>query len=349
MAYNPQPQTVGNYGLLEGLSEGANSFLNAYQTTKNINYQRNLQNLVSGVQQDPNTGQLDYTPAKKLEIQSQAAHAQGLLDQSNPTSTFSTQMATRRGALAHAGNPNIPENSFEGLPDTGQKELEGLAKPDISGQFGLLGKQQMAQVIQNRSDQSMAQRQQRNQMSANTQYSKEMGGTEAQLLSANRVNALIQGIDAGKLQSTPQLKSDLSAALAQMLNAGKPATVYGMSNQEFDSAYGRAQRGMQFLTGTTGNSMTQPQLDQLKKDVNALAGEYQKQREVKYNAFKQGLPSQVTGGLDQRYQTFTGGVGQDMNKGMMKDGHPQDSEAVQWAKANPKDPRAAAILKANGM
>lgn len=29
--------------------------------------------------------------------------------------------------------------------------------------------------------------------------------------------------------------------------------------------------------------------------------------------------------------------------------HPQDSEAVQWAKANPGDPRAVAILKANGV
>lgn len=29
--------------------------------------------------------------------------------------------------------------------------------------------------------------------------------------------------------------------------------------------------------------------------------------------------------------------------------HPQDSQAVEWAKANPHDPRAAAILKANGV
>lgn len=29
--------------------------------------------------------------------------------------------------------------------------------------------------------------------------------------------------------------------------------------------------------------------------------------------------------------------------------HPQDSEAVKWAKANPDDPRSAAILKANGV
>jgi hypothetical protein len=29
--------------------------------------------------------------------------------------------------------------------------------------------------------------------------------------------------------------------------------------------------------------------------------------------------------------------------------HPQDSEAVQWAKANPNDPRSVAILKANGL
>jgi hypothetical protein len=29
--------------------------------------------------------------------------------------------------------------------------------------------------------------------------------------------------------------------------------------------------------------------------------------------------------------------------------HPQDDEAIKWAKSNPRDPRAAAILKANGM
>jgi hypothetical protein len=29
--------------------------------------------------------------------------------------------------------------------------------------------------------------------------------------------------------------------------------------------------------------------------------------------------------------------------------HPQDSEAVQWAKANPSDPRAQKILQANGV
>ncbi len=28
--------------------------------------------------------------------------------------------------------------------------------------------------------------------------------------------------------------------------------------------------------------------------------------------------------------------------------HPQDSAALQWAKANPKDPRSAAILQING-
>lgn len=37
--------------------------------------------------------------------------------------------------------------------------------------------------------------------------------------------------------------------------------------------------------------------------------------------------------------------------GIMKnaDQHPQDTEAVKWAQANPKDPRSSAILKANGL
>lgn len=330
--------TMPNYGLLSGLAEGVKQGMITYQTMKGIQHQNQMQELAAGVQKNPDTGNLEYTPAKQAMIQRQA-------DEVNPNSDISQSMAYSRGILANAGNPNIPKDIFSGKSAADQKDLEGLAKPDISGNYGLMGKQTLANLMGQRVQQGNA----RIQMSANNQYSQQMKNSENQLLSANRVNSLIQGIHAGNLQSTPQLKSDLSAALAQMLNAGKPATVYGMSHQEFDSAYGRAQKMYQFLSGTTGDSMTEPQLQQLQKDVLALEHEYQKQREVQYNSFKQGMPGQVVQGLDNRYQTFTQGATPSAPTPQQNNSHPQDSAALEWARKNPKDPRAAQIFQKNGV
>jgi hypothetical protein len=148
----------------------------------------------------------------------------------------------------------------------------------------------------------------RNLLRASGMYHTEMGNTEDQLLAANRVNALVQGITAGDLKGTSQLKSDLSGALASMLNQGKPATVYGMSHQEFDSAYGRAQKALGFLTGETNDTITQPQLEQLAKDVDALKNEYSIQHTAKFNAFNSGLPDGIKPKMLERYNTFRQGV-----------------------------------------
>jgi hypothetical protein len=301
-------QSVPQYGLLSGLANGLNEGLLSYQNQKNIQRNQQLQSLATGVQENPDTGKLEYTPEKQQEIQTKTLIAKNQADELDPTSQQSQTARTTVKGILESQKKGSGAAINDDMSAAEAKSFLPLFKSDVSGQYVLMGHEMMNQAALDRMQGTIGQRQQRNQMSANQQYSKEMGPTENQLLSANRVNALVSGINAGQLQSTPQLKSDLSAALAQMLNAGKPATVYGMSHQEFDSVYGRAQRAYQFLSGSTGNSMTDAQLQQLQKDVGALADEYQKQREVKYNSFKQGLPSEVTPGLDQRYQSFTQGV-----------------------------------------
>jgi hypothetical protein len=121
--------------------------------------------------------------------------------------------------------------------------------------------------------------------------------------------SLVNKVSSGQLQSTPQLRSELSASLGSLINQGQPATVFSMSHQDFDSAYGRLQKGLQFLTASTGNSMSEQQLAQLKKDVGALQSEYAVQHETKYNAFREGMPEQFTPKLDNRYKAFRKGVG----------------------------------------
>lgn len=146
------------------------------------------------------------------------------------------------------------------------------------------------------------------QLQANKQYSSELGNTETQLLSANKVLKLTAGITAEELKSTPQLKSDLSGALATMINQGRPATVYGMQHQEFDSAWGSAQKALGYLSGTTPDTMTNAQLGQLVKDINVLKKEYSIQHQQKFNAFVEGLPESTRPMLKNRFNTFRGTV-----------------------------------------
>jgi hypothetical protein len=176
------------------------------------------------------------------------------------------------------------------------------------------------------------------QMAAGKQYSHEMGDSENQLLAANKATSILDKISSKDLQSTPQLRSDLAAALSSMMAGGKPATVYGMSHQDFDSLYGRAQKNYQFLTGDTGDSMTDAQLTQLKKDVHALQGEYQQQRKIRYDSMKQSIPENVRPSLDKRYETFTDGAAPSSKMA------PDDIEALNYVKQNPGDQHNAAIL-----
>lgn len=187
---------------------------------------------------------------------------------------------------------------------------------------------------------------QRLQMAGNDKYSKEMHGPEDQLLAASKVMSLGKGIKAKDLVGTSQLKSDISAALAQMI-ANKPATVFGMQHQEFDSLWGRTQKILGFLSGETTGTITDAQLTQLMKDVQNLQKEYNLQREIKFNAFKANMPQGLVPGLEKRYETFGQGIMKAEEPSVQA--HPQDTQALEWAKKNPNDPRASAILKANGM
>lgn len=92
MAFTVKPQQPQDYGLINGLANGVNSFLNTYTTMKNIKHQQRMQELTAGVKEDEN-GDLQYTPEKQAQI-----HRQGLLEQSkydevDPTSGLATTSA----------------------------------------------------------------------------------------------------------------------------------------------------------------------------------------------------------------------------------------------------------------
>lgn len=133
---------MGNYeanGLLSGLANGIKEGMITYQNSQNIQHQQKMQELMAGVTKDEN-GNLTYTPEAQAHRQAGLISDQQAIEANSADSDKSMRMATARNAFAKTGNPKLMD-PFSGLSANEQKDVEGLGKADISGNFGLLGKQ----------------------------------------------------------------------------------------------------------------------------------------------------------------------------------------------------------------
>lgn len=229
---------------------------------------------------------------------------------------------TAGGGLENSPDSYTPKEQ----DDLKLKQFSAGAKPGPDGNLVFDPESAKALTIKNQANQAaqrfdmqgqrldmqgqrMAQTNAKTEMQANKQYAGEMGKMETQLLGSKKALSLVEKIKSGNLKSTSQLRSDLSAALGSLVNQGQPATVFSMSHQDFDSAWGRMQQAKQFLTGNTVDSMTKPQLQQLELDIKAISNELSEQHQTKYESFKEGLPDQFKPKLDNRFNKFRQGVG----------------------------------------
>jgi hypothetical protein len=79
------PVQIPNYGLLSGIANGVNSFMNAYQTAKGIKHQQKMQELLAGVTEDEQ-GNMALTPEKQQEKELQRGLIQSKIEELNPRS-----------------------------------------------------------------------------------------------------------------------------------------------------------------------------------------------------------------------------------------------------------------------
>lgn len=150
-----------------------------------------------------------------------------------------------------------------------------------------------------------------NELRANQQYSTNIGKFENTISSSDRALDIINKLKTGEggLKSTPQLRADLSAAMASMFAGGKPPTVYGMSHQDVDTAFTKLQNYNTFITGNPTNTIPSKMLDQMDKDISALKGEYTKNHENMYTSFREGLSPHLQTKLDKRYNKYRSNIG----------------------------------------
>jgi len=69
-----------NYGMLNNITSGVKEAMTAYQTNKTLQRQEQMQNLLQGAQENPETGELEYTPEMKMKKE---AEMRGLIATKN--------------------------------------------------------------------------------------------------------------------------------------------------------------------------------------------------------------------------------------------------------------------------
>lgn len=152
-----------------------------------------------------------------------------------------------------------------------------------------------------RQDALEAQRGKGNLFRASLAYDRNMKQSENGLHQARRAVHLIEKVDSGQLQANKALRADLSASLGSLVNGGRPATVYSMSEQEFSSAFQRVMDAYNWAAGTAQTTLPKAQLDQLLLDVKALQQEYGMQHADTYTSLRESMPEEVVPKLDARF------------------------------------------------
>jgi hypothetical protein len=100
------------------------------------------------------------------------------------------------------------------------------------------------------------------------------------------------------------------------------------------------------MSGSMGNTAVS---DSARAHAHSLLSTAQSKEQYKavVSTLKQEMGNRMSGFEDEKKSLLQSMTRQ--SKPSQVNGHPQDNEAVNWAKLNPNDPRASAILKANGV
>jgi hypothetical protein len=132
--------SMPNYGLLGGLAEGLKQGLISYQNTKNIERNNQMQNMLMGVQKNPETGAMEYTPQKSQELALQKAKTGrelGLQSGGTPESQEQIHSLQQAYDAAHSGDKTYHgPRGADIFPET----MSGVSATDLAGK-GLIGKE----------------------------------------------------------------------------------------------------------------------------------------------------------------------------------------------------------------
>lgn len=267
-----------NYGVAQGLAEGLKQGLITYQNQKNIQQQNQMQQLMTGVQKNPDSGQLEYTPEKKQQMQTQGLLAQRSADELDPNSDVSQRLGAVRGQILHNADAKSSPDMFNGLSAADQKETEGLIKPEISGQYGMLKQayNPLVQVKQGQLDET------RNQNAAGVGKAYEADSIIKN--SKVKANAMAQSSAILRNPNKPVLANDFNAAYQDYLAGTAPGGVptEGKAHREMPVNFELDWNKLKSQVGENDDLRATPQgqalIGLLMKNIDSSVGELRGQR-----------------------------------------------------------------------
>lgn len=343
-----------NYGLMGDMASGIKEGMIAYHTNQQMQRSNQLQNLLTGVQPDEN-GQLQFTPERQTEIENErkakgllAQHQMDMFNEESPISKQYTQ-AFKSNGLQVPDHPTA--STLKELMPLYSTKMKSDASSKLAGA--------RLDLSANRFDEQ----QNKNAGQVGMQFENQLAPYKKVNNSLDRALSLLNGNTPLTATSMNMAKQDLANAVAP----GGAATEGKVSRELIDSYMEKLNQFEQRAGAVKDIRKQEPELvgnlrdmtNQIKEDWSSAMA---RQAEDVHDSYKYNTNEKVKDTIKDKLMRYAPksyeeryGGGSSKNRGLIQSAqqgqastHPQDSAAVEWANANPKDPRSAAILKANG-
>lgn len=292
-------------------------------------------------------GQIQYTDEKKAELQRNA-------DLANPNSELSKQRLSRGRKQLGAVDPSLADLYSDDMSakDIEEDNKSGLIKNVVTGTY-------QRQAAQAKAKQDLAESKRKESATANKERTlpagtaEGLGGASSSYTAVDDItdilnkNKDITGPGAGLLSE--------AAAKFQMGDRGKAAAslnaelksraqiigTYLEKGKMTDKDVPKYEKMLPAITDSS--EVASAKIQNLKRLISLeQKGRAEALRGAGYNTENIAMVKAPELRADRHGAAGENAVASPVSQ------HPQDSQAVQWAKANPNDPRAAAILKENG-
>lgn len=351
----------GDWGMMGGIGEGLQAGVESYMKMRTIQEDKRqrdlnqaLQAKLAGVQLNKaGTGWDDTAEGKEksrigmLKLGSEAQE----YDPNNAHAGLLRNIAIQQVKTAHPdyGEDRVNELVPQGLSAAQYKEAAGLLKPELGGYYGLQGKQAIADAMKGRTEVARGGLDlRRGQMAQG--INKQVNSDKVVQSTDQQQAAIAKGLDrlSSSQPMTPQMFNEVQMDLANAITGGRVAAQGTIHRVEMENMASKIAQIQQKLS----SSPTDINAPEMKKYLQQTFGELknlnQRIREKRVKTLTQ-QASQAFGS-----EGPFGSVIENLNQGatgeeqIVNPMSPQDEAAISWAKANPKDPRAAQILQMHG-
>jgi hypothetical protein len=337
---------AADYGLMGGIGQGIERGLLAYQKQKQLNRDNQIQNLVSGVEEDEN-GNIKASAGLLAKQKAQEAQSRGLLESQDVTSERSRHYTQ---ALQKAGLP-VPDK----LSEAQLKELQPIYLSKIKGDQAkdLANKRMSFQEQRLGLQEGKEARSAAAKDSLLNQYNQRLDG-------AAKVLDLIHSAQSGKpdkVVSNQALLGQLNAEVSRLETGSQnPGLGQGEKTELLDRK-AQLQALIDSWTGNPQDAVSPENLEAAGKLVKELSSSYKKGIKARFEFLKGGSTDKQKKIFDDKMssteKSYSPRVGSFNEAAPQQQpqaqAHPQDEPAIAWARANPNDPRSAKILQANGV